>query len=177
MHRAWIVALSGALLTSCGGDGAAGLPGGVVEGYCDPTEGWSSSWAADEDEVLVLINEHRAEGAHCGGRSTFDPAAPLQMEPRLQCAARIHSLDMFERDYFSHTSPEGDGPSLRIEAAGYDARGWGENIARGSQSPASVVALWMDSDGHCANIMAANYEHIGVGRVERLWTLVFARPR
>ena len=47
--------------------------------------------------------------------------------------------------------------------AGYLPRLTGENIAFGPESAEEVVAGWMDSPGHCANIMDARFEHIGVG--------------
>lgn len=39
----------------------------------------------------------------------------------------------------------------------------GENIASGQSSPREVVNGWLDSDGHCANIMQANFDELGVG--------------
>jgi uncharacterized protein YkwD len=50
-----------------------------------------------------------------------------------------------------------------LDAAGYSGGGWGENIARGQSSPQSVMEGWMDSPGHCRNIMNDNYTLIGVG--------------
>ena len=39
----------------------------------------------------------------------------------------------------------------------------GENIAAGNGTAAATVQQWMDSDGHCANIMNKNYRFLGVG--------------
>jgi uncharacterized protein YkwD len=50
-----------------------------------------------------------------------------------------------------------------MTAAGYVGRTWGENIAKGQQTPEQVVQGWMDSDGHCSNIMNAGFNLIGVG--------------
>ena len=97
----------------------------------------------------------------------------LAAESALRCAARKHSLDMFDRDFFSHTNPDGEGPGQRLTKAGYSG-GWGENIAWGQSTPAQVVDSWMNSDGHCANIMRASYTKIGIGyHSSRLWTTVF----
>ncbi len=74
---------------------------------------------------------------------------------------------MGEENYFSHDSPGGPcGNDFvdRVEAAGYT--GWmtlGENIAAGQTTPQEVVAGWMDSDGHCSNIMEPAFTEIGVG--------------
>jgi uncharacterized protein YkwD len=164
-------------------EGASGLDGdGTVEEeqpphYCDPQRDWPASLTADEDEVLRLVNEHRAAGADCGVMGVFEPTHALVMDPKLRCAARMHSLDMYEEGYFSHSSPDGSEPSDRMAAAGYSGFFWGENIGRGARTPATAVAGWMSSDGHCANIMHPGFEEIGVGRVDTYWTQKFGRPR
>ena len=142
--------------------------------YCDPVADWPAEWAQFETEVLELVNEQRAAGADCRTAGVFGPADPLTMIAALRCAARNHSMDMFERDFFSHTNPDGDGPAARIEQAGYDGLAWGENIAWGYSTPASVLAGWMSSDGHCANIMRPFFTEIGVGYHEgNYWTQSF----
>jgi uncharacterized protein YkwD len=126
---------------------------------------WPSEWAAFEEEVLVLVNQRRAAGATCG-TDYYPPVGPLQMQSHLRCAARVHSLDMGERGYFSHDSPGGplgNDPWERIANSGYPNTARGENIAAGQNSPASVMDGWMDSPGHCRNIMAENSNQIGIG--------------
>lgn len=144
--------------------------------YCAAVSVWETDWAAFESEVLTLVNEERALGADCGSRGTFDPAAALVMNDRLRCAARNHSQDMALNNFFSHTNLDGEGPGDRIELAEYDWTAWGENIAWGQGSPEQVVQAWMNSDGHCANIMNPNFTEIGVGFHQGLlWTQVFGR--
>src|SRR5690606_164557 len=75
------------------------------DNYCAPTIDWPESSAAKELEILDLVNQYRAAGASCGGEF-FGPREPLEMLGSLQCAARVHSLDMLENDYFSHTRSE-----------------------------------------------------------------------
>jgi uncharacterized protein YkwD len=143
-------------------------------GYCAPVAGWSAQAVSFEEEVLALVNEHRAAGADCGSGGVFAPAEPLTMNAALRCAARLHSLDMATRGFFDHTNPDGDGPGERIAPTGYEPRTWGENIALGYATPEDVVSGWMGSDGHCANIMRAAFTEIGVGYQEnRYWTQVF----
>lgn len=50
--------------------------------------------------------------------------------------------------------------------AGKRYRHVGENIAEGQDDAAEVVAAWMDSPTHRANILG-DYTHIGSGRAER----------
>ena len=70
---------------------------------------------------------------------------------------------MAQRNYFDHTSPEGAGPGHRAKAAGYPSSFVGENIAAGQPTPASVVQAWVDSPGHCVNMMDPRYRALGVG--------------
>jgi uncharacterized protein YkwD len=141
----------------------------------DPLASWPAESAAIEAEVLSIINAHRDEGATCGSE-VRDPTHALVMNDQLQQAARLHSYDMVERSFFSHLNPDGDDPGDRIERTGYDGSAWGENIATGSTA-AQVMAAWMDSEGHCNNIMSSAFDEIGVGYVDQRWTLVFASPR
>jgi uncharacterized protein YkwD len=50
----------------------------------------------------------------------------------------------------------------------------------GYRTPAAVMAGWMDSDGHRANILNCDFEAIGVGLARdsngtAYWTQVFGR--
>ncbi|MEZ4447603.1 MAG: CAP domain-containing protein [Polyangiaceae bacterium] len=124
----------------------------------------ATSWSQWEDEMLRLTNERRAVGAVCGG-TPFAAAPPLAPQPQLWAAARAHASDMAQRDYFSHRSPEGGGPAERARAAGYASGFVGENIAAGQASPSEVVQAWIDSAGHCENLMSPRYRALGVGHV------------
>lgn len=154
-------------------------PSDDLDDPCDPETEWPSQWEDLEDQVLVLTNERRAEGAVCGDQS-FDPAPPLENNDILRCAARRHSQDMVDREYFSHYSPDGESPADRLADAGYTGSNWGENIAYNPSTAEQVVQGWMDSPGHCANIMRADFNEIGVGFADdpasthrRMWTQKF----
>jgi uncharacterized protein YkwD len=163
---------------SAGGSGGSAGTGVVPEEpYCAVTEAWDPAYAALEAEIVTIVNRYRAEGATCGG-DEMEPVGPLTMDPNLQCAARVHTKDMADRDFFDHTNPDGDGPDDRMEAAGYDGRGWGENIAAGNSEAEETMEQWMNSDGHCRNIMNGSYTLIGVGyypggEYDHLWTQTF----
>jgi len=128
---------------------------------------WQADWAALECEVLELTNEARAQGADCGTEGAFAPAPPLEMQDQLREAARYHSQDMGEREFFAHESPGGpNGDTMvdRIENAGYtDWQYLGENIAAGQTTAQEVVSGWLASDGHCSNLMSPDFEEIGIG--------------
>jgi hypothetical protein len=70
---------------------------------------------------------------------------------------------MAEEDYFAHDGEDGRSPWDRITAAGYAYSTAAENIAAGYATPAEVVAAWMNSAGHRANILGASSRELGVG--------------
>lgn len=166
-----------------GGSGADSDSGGGGEipenGYCDPVSSWDTAMVEFEEDVLVIVNEVRAAGASCGGQA-FAATGPLTMNPALRCAARVHSKDMADRAFFDHTNPDGEDPFVRMERAGYTYFTAGENIAAGQTTPSQVMQGWMDSPGHCRNIMSPDFAEIGVGTFEAdsggfryLWTQTF----
>lgn len=154
--------------------------------YCHPVKdgrGWPPALRAWEEEVVRLVNEARAAGADCDSQGVFASTGPLTMNASLRCAARKHSKDMNDRNFFDHVNPDGEDPFDRMAMAGYGSFSQqGENIAGGADSPKATVDGWLASDGHCANMMSPNYTEIGVGAYEGLgdwtfyWTQTFARP-
>jgi uncharacterized protein YkwD len=90
---------------------------------------------------------------------------PLQVDPRLTYAARMHAYHMAVRETMAHQL---DGSVLpdRVHRAGYDYRAAGENIAwcEGYADPAwQCFASWMQSPGHYRNLMGPQFTQIGVG--------------
>lgn len=146
--------------------------------WCDDVVNWSQTWSDYEAQVLTLVNQKRAAGATCGGVK-YPPAPPLTLDDRLRCAARKHSKDMGVKNFFSHTGSNGSTPWQRIKSAGYTYTQAAENIAAGYSTPSAVVTGWMNSSGHCKNIMKAGLKHLGVGYYEgtvgykRYWTQDF----
>ncbi|MEU6060860.1 sigma-70 family RNA polymerase sigma factor [Streptomyces sp. NPDC047097] len=118
-------------------------------------------------QVTALVNTERQRNG-CG---------PVSQNGQLDTAAQRHSEDMAARGYFDHTSPDGTDPGDRITAAGYRWSTYGENIARGQQTPASVMDSWMNSPGHRANILNCSFKEIGIGKHDGSggpwWTQVF----
>lgn len=104
-------------------------------------------------QVVALVNKERG-AAGCG---------PVKEDTQLADAARSHSDDMAARDFFEHTNPDGADPGQRVTDAGYRWSTYGENIARGQQTPESVMESWMNSPGHRANILNCAFKDIGIG--------------
>ena len=106
-----------------------------------------------ESQVIELVNNERVA----------NDLPPLVYNEELTNAARLHSQDMGDNNYFSHTSQDGTAFNQRIVNAGYDYNNCGENIAAGYPTPEDVVNGWMNSPGHRANILSPEYCDIGVG--------------
>ena len=110
--------------------------------------------------TLCLINRERAtHGEHA-----------LRPNVRLRRAAQEHTESMAFGDYFEHVSPRGQTPLTRMRDAGYISSrvGYevGENIAWGTlglATPRAIVAAWMASPPHRANILDAHYRETGIG--------------
>jgi len=110
---------------------------------------------------------------------------PLKENPRLDVSAELKVQDMFEKQYFAHLSPSGEGVKDLAEVVGYEFIAIGENLALGNfQNDETLVQGWMDSPGHRANILNPSYQDIGVavqkGQFEgrSVWLAVqhFGRP-
>lgn len=141
-----------------------------------PAPAPSAPPTAFEAELLGLVNEARARGHDCGAEGVFGVTGEVTLEPRLTDAAQAHAEDMNAKDYFSHTGQDGSTIGDRVDRTGYAWRLVGENIGSGYPDAASVTADWLESDGHCANLMKPDYEHMGVGKSGEYWVQVFGRP-
>ena len=118
-----------------------------------------------EQEVIRLVNEQRAKNG----------LSALTYDWEVARVARYKSQDMKDNGYFAHNSPVYGTPFQMIRNFGISFRSAGENIAKGYSTPQAVVNGWMNSSGHRANILNANYTHIGVGYVAggNYWTQMF----
>jgi uncharacterized protein YkwD len=138
---------------------------------------------SDEDKnLLSQVNDARAVSRQCG-TDTLPPAPPLAWNCELAAAARGHSQDMADNDFFSHTGSDGLGPGQRITDTGYRWRAYGENIAAGHADVVTVVMAWLDSEGHCRNIMSPAFTELGAASHRNdsstygiYWTQDFAAP-
>jgi uncharacterized protein YkwD len=103
--------------------------------------------------VVELVNQERTK-VEC---------QPLAINAALTAAAQAHTTDMALKDYFSHTGLDGSQPWDRMTRAGYTWTMAAENIAAGYATPESVVAGWVNSPGHYANMINCSYQDTGVG--------------
>ena len=109
-----------------------------------------------EAAMLALVN---AERAQAGG------LRPLVADTETVDVSRAHSIDMFQRSYFAHVTPEGRTPFDRLRAAGLGYRAAGENLALARTLDMAHTGL-MNSPGHRANILNPAFGRLGIGIVD-----------
>jgi uncharacterized protein YkwD len=132
--------------------------------------------------VVELVNDARRKSRKCGSER-FSPAPPLSASGPLSDAANIHARDMARKKFFDHRGSDGSQPRDRVLRTGYKFKLTGENIALGPETAEEVVAGWLASPGHCANIMEPRFQNIGVGlatgrgRGQVYWVQTFGSPR
>jgi len=136
-------------------------------------------WREAGATVLGLVNEARRRGGVCGTQR-FVATPPLAWNDRLAAAALAHSGEMAQNDYFDHVDRRRAGVAERAREQGYAWRAIGENIAAGQGSARQVVAGWLASPGHCANILSPDFREMGAAyavnpraTMEIYWTQVF----
>lgn len=132
------------------------------------------SLATIVDTVFLLTNRERTRAS----------LTPLRRNTELTRAAQIHAEQMAAAGKLAHDLPGARFPSLasRLKVVGYAYRNVGENVAEGYTSGAALMAGWMTSAPHRANVLSARYTETGVGmarsRTGRTYhAQVFARPR
>ncbi|MEJ7590480.1 MAG: CAP domain-containing protein [Planctomycetaceae bacterium] len=143
------------------------------------------SMTDSEQYMLELINRARAnpnaEAARYGiglnaglsaGTITSDPKQPLVPQQQLITAARLHSQDMLDRDYFSHTTPgSGTSYSQRVTNQGYIWRTVAENIGYAAKTVSVSQSAYINeiyeglfrSAGHRTNTLLPTVEEVGIG--------------
>lgn len=129
---------------------AAGINVGGEIATLDATPEWQMNV-----QILALCNEQRADNG----------TAPLKTRQDLwEQVAMVRAEELIET--FSHTRPNGTDCFTAYKEAGLRYQAAGENIAAGYANAQSVVNGWMNSSGHRANILNANYTFLATGYAE-----------
>lgn len=115
---------------------------------------------AFEVKVVQLVNVERQKVGH----------DPLTEDKLLDKGATTKAADMRDKGYFKHSSPTYGSPFVMMKNLGVKYNAAGENIASGYKTPEAVVAGWMRSPGHRANILSTKYHKIGVGYAKGGWS-------
>ncbi len=125
------------------------------------------------EAVLALVNLRRASAG----------LEPLEVDLRLMAAAQAHAEDLVAMPGVpAHEGSDGSAPADRADHAGYPWVRIGENVASGTPTASTVVALWMNSRGHRHNILTPEFRDAGVGVVDvpgsawgTYWVMMYGR--
>jgi uncharacterized protein YkwD len=110
--------------------------------------------APDVDAMLRDVNDRRVKLG----------LPPLQLDVQLCAIAREHAVDMAQRSYFGHDTPEGESPFQRMDRAHFRYGYAGENIALDENVGAAANALW-HSPEHRENILEPHYAKVGIAAI------------
>lgn len=178
-------------LSACGEPGleeteTAGYPAPLA---VEPDETERTAQAVDPTQLakfraalLTAVNKARATARKCG--TTSYAAVPALVEnSKLDTSSQAHAKDMATKNFFSHTGSDGSQPWDRMKRAGYSYSYAGENIAAGNSTVDATMTQWLNSPGHCANIMGRNFTQVGFGydynsasTYKHYWVQNFAKP-
>lgn len=148
-------------------------------------------------EFLDAVNAARATQQDCGEYGIKDAVSALTWSDKLYKAAYTYNYDMVHGNAWHHVGSDTDSDIVakdqhlnhgsymrdRIEYYNYDFYYIGENIAKGYQTLDDVIQGWLDSDGHCKNMMDPNFTELGMSlmladdKYGKYWTQDFGQPR
>ncbi|MFC4597437.1 CAP domain-containing protein [Cohnella hongkongensis] len=150
-------------LPSAPGAGSNGSSGNTGSGNTG-NAGAEAADSAFATQVITLVNQERAKAG-------LKPLAATNAT--LTKMALDKAKDMYHNGYFDHNSPTYGSPFDMMKKYGINYRYAGENIAKGQRTPQEVMNAWMNSPGHRANILSANFTTIGVAYYNGVWVQEF----
>lgn len=128
------------------------------------------------ESVLTQMNFYRG----------LNGETPLRIDSRLSEAARDRIRHMEELQFWAHQAPNGASPFMWLTLRGYSFSNAGENLAAGFETAEVLVQSWMESPGHRRNILAPQFDDVGIAIIEgavtkrstgRSVVVLFARER
>ncbi len=128
---------------------------------------FSSGWSNTKKDVLGYATEMSASNLLSGtnAQRAASGLGALALNATLNQAAQNKAQDMANKDYWSHTSPDGSTPWTFLNNAGYSYQSAGENLAYGFSTSSGVITGWMNSPGHRANLLGTDFTEVGFGVV------------
>lgn len=105
-----------------------------------------------QNDLYALTNEARISNG----------VGKLQTSSKLEAAAQLKLADMFQNNYFAHTSPVGIEPWHWFDKANYNYRLAGENLAMNFMSSNEVLNAWLNSESHRKNLLLNDFQEIGI---------------
>jgi len=140
-------------------------------------DGASRSWSAylapesacrsASDAAASPVVQTRAIACMLNWARAQDRRARLVRRPALQRAAALKGERVASCGQFSHT-PCGAAVTAAVRASGYRYATFGENLFAGTSGQVSardVVAAWLQSPPHRANVLNARFRDVGAAPV------------
>ena len=125
---------------------AQGLYNGVTSGNILGTEAQVTTAG-----LLAATNSARVEQGE----------KPLANNAQLAEAAKLKVRNMFDKQYWAHTAPDGTAPWHWFGKVGYAYADAGENLAKNFTTSDSTVSAWLASPTHRANVLKPEYQDVG----------------
>lgn len=150
---------------------------------CEGLDDWRATWAEAEADVLGGIAAARDEGIDCGSGGKHFLSPRLQRRAALDCAARVHALDMAVQQYVGRYDPEGRSEVERAQAADYSAASFAQHLAAGPDDSGDLLDLWWSRPQICADLASDAFTEVGLAHVGEVddefgeyWVVVLAQP-
>ena len=138
------------------------------------------------EDAMRRLNDLRLRGVTCRRAGEPMTAAPLSWSDSLATVAQLQAREMALLDRMGHRDREDRALAQRLRALGYRFSAAVENVAVGYPSLDDVVEAWLESEGHCDNLMNAAVLEFGLACTDvrnsgppeerRYWTLVLGAP-
>ena len=121
------------------------------------------AWATEQQrEMVSILNKSRMMmGLEC-----------LELDKLLCKICTEHSQDMVEREFFSHTGSDGKDYEQRARDVDWNGGTWAETIYVGSADAKAVYDAWWKSEDNRPKLFEKRLNRIGVGIVNKTWTVV-----
>lgn len=158
----------------------------MVGSACRAEGAWPCGATLSAEDALRRLNELRLRGATCRPAVLPTTAQPLTWSDDLAAAALVQSREMALLKRMSHRDRDNRGLAERLRATGYRFSAAVENVAVGYPSLDVVVEAWVNSEGHCDNLLNGAVFEVGIACVDagpadapeehRYWTLVLGAP-
>ncbi len=110
--------------------------------------------------------------------------SPLRLDQKLENAARLHSIDMSNKDKVFHVNQDGKDPWDRVVAIGYTPEMATENLGGGQNDFKTLLKLWKASEQHNMNLILPDATDMGIAlvhdkktKLKTFWTLIIAKRK
>ncbi|MCT4616111.1 MAG: CAP domain-containing protein [Marinifilaceae bacterium] len=134
----------------------------------DPNSPEANIVKIDQTKLLRLVNEARSNGVTCKG--VKHPAVEkIKWNNKLEEMALNHSKVMYQKAEMKHNFDDEPQLGERAKIVEYNYKALGENIAYNQKTEEEVIQAWLNSPGHCANIMNPNFKEMGISKVGPYW--------